>query len=134
MKKLVSRITIALFLTLYACYPVHAGVGDVYYCVPDNLIVYNQNTKKASLEQTSKFKFKWIKKYDEDYLEFDDNFIIGNYSLSNISVGGDEKFSATTIPYDSDLLSFYEGRFQWSAFHQAKQIKSLTLYATCSKF
>ena len=133
MKKLLSRITIALFVTLYACYPVHAGVGDVYYCVPDNLIAYDHNTKKASLKQASKFKFKWTKKYGDDYLEFDDNFIVRNLGMDNVKAPLDDTFSAT---YGEglleDLLFFSDGIFQWSSF--ADGFESYTLYATCSKF
>ena len=60
MKKLLSRITIALFVTLSACYPVHAGVGDVYYCTTNDLTRFSRITGNAFIEEHEwKFKFKW---------------------------------------------------------------------------
>ena len=150
MKKLLSRITILLFVTLYACYPVHAGVGDVYYCVADKFILYNDRHKEVNLpKRTIKFKFQWTEKYGEDYLEFDDEFsafiLRKNYGMSNVRIDSFtsdgrliEVFSATqNTTYTNassftDLLYFKDGLFHWSSFQA--HTTSLTLYATCSKF
>lgn len=150
MKKLVSRITIVLFVTLYACYPVHAGVGDVYYCVADKLIIYDEiNKRLVPRKRTIKFKFKWTEKYGEDYLEFDDEFAANmlrkNYGMSNVRIDSFtssdeviEVFSATeNTTYTNassftDLLYFNDGSFHWSSFQA--HLSSLTLHATCSKF
>ena len=135
MKRILLLISIFCFILVR---PAISGQGDVYYCTSDSWIIYNQEKKRGSISpETLKFKFKWAKSFDGDAIQFDDDFLIGNYKMGNVHVVNDEIFMATRLEmedFPSDFLSFDEPRFQFSFFAGNPEFKSTTLFATCSKF
>jgi len=127
MKKLLSRITIALFVTLYACYPVHAGVGDVYYCVTDKFILYDENEDYLKTENKKhKFKFKW----EEDMITFGGGFLYeGSLYVDKRFETGKFSFYAT---HRHNYVSFEGSKLTYMDFffNSPRRI----VFATCDKF
>jgi len=127
MKKLLSRITIALFVTLYACYPVHAGVGDVYYCVTDKFILYDDDKGDVKYDSKGhKFKFKW----EEDMITFGSGFIYEGFLYL------DKEFGSSNLNFQArhrQSFAFFEGsKLSYVDFFYKNPRRMV--FATCDKF
>ena len=143
MKKLLSRITIALFLTLYTCYPVHAGVGDVYYCTEDFVSEYNGNGNlpPEPEKSSSKFKFKW----EDGKVSLDDvslgalNIIHSNNDNNFLAVRTEDHKGfgpiALTLSFTgASEFAYKHARYEMSWFPFNHYNKSIKWYGRCSKF
>ena len=78
MKKLLSRITIALFVTLYACYPVHVMAdekGRFAISSSSATSVFIIDTK------TSKIRFCVVKDWDKERPNYQQAPRCGDWSL-----------------------------------------------------
>ena len=83
MKKLLSRITIALFVTLYACYPVHVMAdekGRFAISSSSAFSVFIIDTK------TSKIRFCQVKKFDKERQSYQQTPRCGGWSLGKGSL------------------------------------------------
>ena len=123
-------LTLSLILGAKA---LSADVGDVYYCTAEKVMGYDPTaTKVLNYSSNMKFKFRW----EADRIVFDDDFIIGNYTMDYVSKVTDSMFSAINRKqYFSDFLRFTEPTFQFVTFmDNPAPIESKMLFASCSKF
>ena len=81
-------LTLSLILGAKA---LSADVGDVYYCTAEKVMGYDPTaTKVLNYSSSIKFKFRW----ETDRIVFDNDFIIGNYTMDYVSKVTDDMYSA----------------------------------------
>ena len=70
MKNLILKVCL-LFTSLLST-PAFSGIGDVYYCVTDMFVIYDEEKNSIKYDTKGyKFKFKW----EETKIEFSGDFI-----------------------------------------------------------
>ena len=117
-----KRLLLA-FALLYSS-ATYADVGDVYYCVTDNLTNVKESGNKQLPEE--KFKFKWTETeivFSGGYLNnLRLNLIENNFYTENWSAGGPKAYAY-----------FKDGKLTFS--HNIGEISAIVaLLATCEKF
>jgi hypothetical protein len=122
-------LTFCLVITLFFCNPAFSGVGDVYYCVSDKFIVYDENKNDVKFDNKNyKFKFKW----SEDMVEFGEGFVFSGHLY--MDKNNDLSFSDTSFQasFRQNFAYFDEPELSYTDFFY--NMPRRMVFATCDKF
>ena len=127
MKNLILRI--CLLFTFLLSTPAFSGIGDVYYCVTDMFVLYDEEKNSIKYDTKGyKFKFKW----EEKMIKFSGDFIYSGHlylDKNNDLSFMDSSFQAS---FRQNFAFFEEPKLRYSDFFYQQPKRSV--YATCEKF